>query len=413
MRIGYVLKCYPRLSETFILHEIRALERLGAEIVVFSRYRPLEEVPHAALSEVRAEVLQLEPLLRERLWEPFEAHRRLRSTFGARHDAALEVVLAHRSREEMRYWLLAGPVAEAARSLRLDLLHAHFASGSASVARYASLLSGVPFSFTAHAKDIYAREVDLPRLASLLSEARLVVTVSDANAAYLRSLAPAARIRRIYNGVDLGVFAPRDGASAAGGPPLVLHVGRMVEKKGLPYLLEAISILRAQGLDVGCRLVGSGPEEEALRARAEALGLAAAVDFRGPASQEEISRVHLAEASVFALPAIVAADGDRDGLPTTLVEAMARGVPVVTTRLPGLDEAVPDGEAGLLVPPGDPGELARAIARTLAEPEATAARVRRARARVERLFDLETTARTLRAEMEQAAGGPEPARAAP
>lgn len=413
MRIGYVLKCYPRLSETFILHEIRALERLGAGIVVFSRYRPLEEVPHAAVSAVRAEVLQLEPLLRERLWEPFEVHRRLRPALGARYDAALDLALSHRSREEMRYWLLAGPVAEAARRLGLDLLHAHFASGSSSVARYASLLSGVPFSFTAHAKDIYAQEVDLRRLASLLSAARLVVTVSDANAAYLRSLAPSARIRRVYNGVDLRTFAARPEGPPAARPPLVLHVGRMVEKKGLPHLLEAVSILRRQGLDVRCRLVGTGPEEQVLRARAEALGLAPAVEFRGPASQEEVSRVHLAEASVFALPAVVAADGDRDGLPTTLVEAMARGVPVVTSRLPGLDEAVPDGEAGLLVPPGDPGALARAIARTLAEPETTATRVRRARARVEQLFDLERTARALHAEMERALAEPEPVRAAP
>lgn len=412
MRVGYVLKCYPRLSETFILHEIHALERLGAEVVVFSRYRPAEPVPHAVVSRVRARVIELEPLLRERFFEPFEAHRRLRAALGGRHDAVLDLALSHRSREEMRYWLLAGPVAETARKLGLDLLHAHFASGSASVARYASLLSGIPFSFTAHAKDIYANDVDVGRLRRLLSESRLVVTVSDANRDYLRSLRPDARIRRVYNGVDLGCFPLRDGPPRDGRPPLVLHVGRLVEKKGLSDLLEAVSILKRRGIELRCRLVGAGPLGEVLREQADGSGLSGVVEFCGAASQEEVSRVHLSEASVFVLPAIVAADGDRDGLPTTLLEAMARGVPVVTTRLAGLEEAVPDGEAGLLVSPGAPEELARAIERTLAEPEATALRVRRARARAERLFDLEKTARALLDEMERALAESERARAA-
>ncbi len=404
MRIGYVLKCFPRLSETFILHEIAALERLGCEVIVFSRYRPTEAVPHGVLGTVRARVVELEPLLRERFWEPFETHRRLAAFLGPAHEASLDLALSHRNREEMRYWLLAGPVSETARDLRLDLLHAHFATGSASVARYASLLSGVPFSFTAHAKDIYAQDVDPRRLVRLLEEARLVVTVSEANLAYLRSLAPRANVRRVYNGVDLERFRPRATATD-GAPALLLHVGRMVEKKGLPHLLDAVAILRRRGLDLRCRLVGTGLMEESLREQARAPDLADAVEFRGPASQEEVSEVHLAEASVFVLPAIIAADGDRDGLPTTLLEAMARGVPVVSTRIPGVPEAVPDGEAGLLAWPGDAEGLAEAIVRTLQEPEATAARVRAARCRVEKLFDLGKNAAVLRDEMERALAG--------
>ncbi|PYT35164.1 MAG: colanic acid biosynthesis glycosyltransferase WcaL [Acidobacteria bacterium] len=386
MRIGYVLKCFPRLSETFILTEVLELERLGWDLTVFTRRAVDEPVSHGAIHSLRAKVIDLEPLLRERLWEPFEVHRRLAGRLGRAHEAALQAALELHSRDEMRAWLLAGVVAERALTERFDLIHAHFATGSASIARYAARLTGTPFTFTAHARDIYWNEVDPRRLRLLEEEAEAVVTISEANRAFLQSMAPAARVKRVYNGVDLGRFPalPRPPAPQ---PPCLLFVGRMVEKKGLADLLAACSLLGRRGVSVQCRLVGSGPQEPLLRQQARALGLDGRVEFRGPANQEEVASVHLPEASVFVLPSVVAPDGDRDGLPTSLLEAMARGVPVVSTRLSGIPEAVPDGEAGLLVTPGDVAALADAIALTLHDPEATLRRTLEARRHVTRLFD--------------------------
>jgi len=170
-------------------------------------------------------------------------------------------------------------------------------------------------------------------------------------------------------------------------PPRLLFVGRMVEKKGLPDLVAACALLRARGFPVECRLVGAGPLEPALREQVRTLGLETVVEFREPASQEEVALAHLPAASAFVLPCRIASDGDRDGLPTTLLEAMARGVPVVSTRLPGIPEAVPDGEAGLLAEPGDVSGLADAIVRTLGDRAGARKRARFARQHVERLFD--------------------------
>ncbi len=401
MKLGYVLKIFPRLSETFILNELLGLERLGCEITIFSRYRPTEAVPHEALRRLRAEVVHLEELLEQRFWEPFDIHRRLSARDPRRHEQALDEALAWRSRQEMRYWLLAGAVALGALERGLELLHAHFATGSASVAAYAARLSGLPFTFTAHAKDIYANTVDRRRLRWLIETAAAAITVSEANAAFLRALAPEGRIVRVYNGLDLERIAPLPEPPRPD-PPLLLSVARFVEKKGLVHLLEATAHLRRAGLPVRCRLVGEGPLEPVLRERARELGIAEGVELPGPASQEAIVGEHLPRASVFVLPCVVASDGDRDGLPTTLLEAMARGVPVVSTSLPGIEEALPDGRAGWLAPPGDAAALAALVRRCLEDTEGTRQRARWAREHVERHFDARRNTAQLLATLREA-----------
>ncbi|HEX9638342.1 MAG TPA: glycosyltransferase [Acidobacteriota bacterium] len=403
MRIGYVLKSFPRLSETFILNEIRELERLGCQITIFSRYQSREPVPHRILGQLRAEVVQLEPLLRERLWEAFLIHRRLARRYGNRHDRVYELALSYRSREEMRYWLLAAALAEQAITRRLDLLHAHFASGSASVARYAGAITRVPFSLTAHAKDIYANEVDRRRLRDLLQEAAAAITISEANRRYLRGLAPAARLHRVYNGIDPNQFGLRPFTPPAA-VPLVLFVGRLVPKKGVSDLVRACAQLRDRGVPIRCRIVGGGELEAELRAQVCGLNLAGLVEFCGPASQEQVAEHHLGAADLFALPAVVAEDGDRDGVPTTLLEAMARGVPVVSTLLPGIDEAIPHGVAGLLVEPGNVLQLADSIRQALDQPQLSRKRAAAARRHVEERFDIRTNAARLLEVMRAAAG---------
>ena len=386
MRIAYLLKCFPRLSETFILTEVLELERLGWDVTIFTRIATDQPVSHGALQSLRAKVIDLAPALRERLWEPFEVHHRLAHRLGRLHEDTFQAALDLRSRNEMRAWLLAGVVAEQALAQSFDLIHAHFATGNASIARYAGRLTSTPFTFTAHAKDIYSQDVDLARLRLLEEEAEVVVTISDVNREFLQGISPRARVRRVYNGVDLSRF-PSLSRPPAPQPPRLLFVGRMVEKKGLTDLLAACAHLRERNFPVQCRLVGSGPMEPVLREQVRTLGLETIVEFMGPASQEEVASVHLPNASVLVLPCTIASDGDRDGLPTTLLEAMARGVPVVSTRLPGIAEGVPDREAGLLAQPGDVSGLAEAIGRTLEDPSATHGRVRFARQHVERFFD--------------------------
>jgi glycosyltransferase involved in cell wall biosynthesis len=403
MKIGYVIKMFPRLSETFILTELLELERLGAEVTVFSRHHPVETLTHSALGGLRAEVVQFASLLGERLWETFELQRRLARRFPEAHDAAFDAALAFRSRDEMRAWLLAGAVAEDALHRELDLLHAHFATLSASVAYYASRITGIPFTFTAHARDIYAHEVDRGRLKILLEAAAAVVTVSDENRRFLESIAPTSRVVRIYNGVDLSRF-PALPAPPAPDPPLILFVGRAVEKKGVPDLLAALALLRRRGSAARCRIVGGGPLEASLRQQVADLGLVEAADFVEAASQEDVIGIHLPAASASVVPCIVASDGDRDGLPTTLLEAMARGVPVVSTRLPGIPEAVPDGTAGLLCDPGDVEGLAAAIQATLDDRAGTVRRTRAARDHVERTFDTARNVKDLLALFREVSG---------
>jgi glycosyltransferase involved in cell wall biosynthesis len=386
VKIGYVIKAFPRLSETFILNELLELERQGCEITVFSRY-PGQQVPHAAMNGLRARIVPLEPLLKERFWEGFMLQR----DWSRERPFVLDMALSFRNKEEMRYWLQAASVARAVKDEGIELLHAHFATGSASVARYAAQLVGIPYTLTAHAKDIYAVDVDRDRLRAILGDSATTVTVSDANVSYLGELAPQARVRRVYNGLDLTRFPVRAEKPESSTAPLLLFVGRLVEKKGVGDLLTAIALLRRQGRELRLRIVGTGELETTLRDQVTQLGLRDCVDFAGPASQEELVTQHLASADLFVLPAIVAADGDRDGLPTTLLEAMACGVPVITTDIPGIDEATPHGDAGVLVSPGQPQALAAAIDQALRERGVTAQRAIRARQRVESLFDVRKT----------------------
>ena len=379
-RIGYVAKVYPRFSETFVVNELLAHERAGCDLEVFSLRPPEGGRFHASVAEVRAPITyvpshgikaaDLWGLLRGQDIAPVRDHDDARDVFQAA-------------------WL-----AREARRRGIDHLHAHFANVAAEVARLAARLAGVGWSMTAHAKDIFHEEVDPERLGRLLRDARATVTVSEFNARHLRELCPEAapRVHRVYNGLDLAAFA---WSSPVARPPRVVAVGRLVEKKGFGVLVEACARLAAAGRPVHCDIVGGGPHQEALAARVEEFGLGAGVRLLGPRTQDEV-RERVGGAAVLAAPCIVGADGNRDGMPTVLLEAMALGTPCVSTPVTGIPELVRDGETGLLVAENDPAALAAALERLLEDPPLRERLARAGRELLERSFQADRSAARVR-----------------
>ncbi len=381
-RIGYVLKMYPRFSETFIVSELLGREARGADVEIFSLRPPVDPRFHSALAEVRAPVSYV-PRARkaEELWDALRA-------------AAPELPLLHRALPE----LLAADASDAGQALEIAVmvvrrgithLHAHFASLATTVARLVSLLTSVPYSFTAHAKDIFHSSVDPADLARKIAGAHHVVTISDFNERHLRATYPeavaATRLHRIYNGLDLAAFPFTPRAADDDGTDVVA-VGRLVEKKGFDVLVDALAHLRDRGRPLRCRIVGGGEKEAELRAQVAALGLEGLVELTGPLPQHEV-RALVATAGVFAAPCVVGSDGNADGLPTVLLEAMALGTPCVSTDVTGITEAVRHEETGLEVRQHDPVGLAGALVRVLDDAALRHRVTRAARELVEREFD--------------------------
>lgn len=371
-RIGYVVKVYPRFSETFIVTEILAREEAGDHIEVVA-LRPTNDPRfHPELARVRASVSYLpRPTRPSGLWDV------LRS--GA-ENAAIRDAIAQNLAE-----LLAADPDDAVQSVALAAhadaaglthLHAHFASAATTVVRLASLLTGIPYSFTAHAKDIFHESVDHDALRRKIADAAYIATVSDFNLRFLGSLAPehAARIHIVPNAIELERFPYRDPARHTG-PLHIAAVGRLVAKKGFDVLLEAVARLHGQ-VPMQVTLAGGGELAESLAHRVRELGLENVVRMPGPIRQDEVSAL-LREADVFVAPCVVGDDGNADGLPTVILEAMATGVPCISTRVTGIPEVVLDGRTGMLCAPGDDRDLARALLR-VAQGEVDVIRLARA-----------------------------------
>ncbi len=400
LKVGYVLKRYPRLSETFILNEILAHEAAGMDLHIFSLRVPEDGPQHEDVKRVRAEVscLPLEPVsargFGEALLGAAEVLDEEESTFGFR---------------ESKYpWSLwqAGQIARAVREQGISHLHAHFATEATAMARLAALQAGISYSFTAHAKDIFHESVDMPRLRRFARDAAGIVTVSDFNVAHLNSVldGDACPIHRIYNGLDLSAFpfddTPRE-------PGVIIAVGRLVEKKGFDVLLRACAIMKASGRNFRCELIGDGQERERLEALHRELGLGDHVEMTGALPREEVVR-RVRRASVMAAPCVVGEDGNRDGLPTVLLEAMALGTPCVSTPVTGIPEVVRHEATGLMVPERDADALAGALGRLLDEPRFGRALAGRARTLIEDSFDLHRNTAQIRAMFEAAAAAGAP-----
>jgi len=398
VHLAYLLKRFPRLSETFILHEILALERQGIDLRLYSILEPSEEVVHSDVSRVRANVTYF-PSGNKGYVDVVRNHVALLRRAPRRYAKVVAYIARRRrSMAALKHFARAGWLSVELERDGITHLHAHFAHAPASVAHFVSLLTGLPYSFTAHAKDIYTSSPNL--LAVKMRAAQFVVTCTDFNVNYLTSLArdlPTGHIRRIYHGVDLTKFRPRpqlDDPQELQDMITILAVGRLVEKKGFSYLIAAFGQLIEQGFNARLVIIGGGPERNSLMQRVRELGLHDTVTLTGARTQDEVIDLYR-RATVLALPCIVLENGDRDGIPNVLVEAMRMGVPVVSTNISGIPELVQDGVTGVLVPPRDEEALALAIARLLADP---ALRLRLSRAAIQRVcleFDLSVNAARL------------------
>lgn len=354
-RTAYLVKRYPRFSETFIVNEVLAHEAAGASIDIFALNYSTDTHFQDSIARVRApvQVLPHKGLKAETLWQELAtAWRRLPKLEDAMSDALAEdVVLVHQ----------ASILARAIADRGIEHLHAHFGSSPATVARLAARMAGISYSFTAHAKDLYHEDVDREALLARHGEAATVVAVSDFNRRFLVEQCgfDPKRVVRIYNGLELDLFPHRMPVEQG---RRIVAVGRLVEKKGFDDLVEACAVLAERGLEFECLVIGQGPLAGPLAELVERHGLGSRVRLLGPRPQEETRRL-LATASVFAAPCRVAEDGDRDGVPTTLLEALALGVPSISTDVTGIPEVIVDGATGLVVPERDPKALADAIAR--------------------------------------------------
>ncbi|MFJ4036764.1 glycosyltransferase [Microbacterium sp. NPDC090007] len=387
--IGYVVKMYPRFSETFIVTEILAREARGERLEIFA-LRPSDDTRfHAELARVQAPVRAI-PVPR-RLSSAWDGLRRAQADPGLR--AAIGRHLPELLTAEPDDAVQAVEVAAQVVARGVTHLHAHFASTATTVARLASLLTGIPYSFTAHAKDIFHSSVDPLDLERKLADAAFAVTVSDFNLRHLERRFPSAgRVVRVYNGIDLPRF-PFVARGRREGPLRLLAVGRLVEKKGFSLLIDAVARLRSEGVDATVDIVGDGELAEPLRRRAAG---SAAVRFLGPLPQDEVA-VRLRHADVFVAPCLVGADGNADGLPTVLLEAMASGIPCVSTAVTGIPEIVEDGRTGVLCAPGDLESLTEGLRRISRADYPVAAVARRARRLIEQRFDAHAQAESLAA----------------
>jgi glycosyltransferase involved in cell wall biosynthesis len=300
--------------------------------------------------------------------------------------AKLEIALG----EEMIDIFHALVLAREAHVRGVTHLHAHFGTSPTTVARLAAHFAGLTYSFTAHAKDIFHETVRRDDLARKLRDAAAVVTVSDYNVKFLseRYETSAAHLQRIYNGLDLEQFRFQLPVARA---PHVVAVGRLVEKKGFADLVDACAILKARRSEFSCAIIGTGPLEIELREQIDRLGLVGTIELLGPRPQYEIVQL-VQSAAVLAAPCVVGEDGNRDGLPTVLLEAMALGTPCVSTDVTGIPEVVRDGETGLLIPQHDPGALANELERLLTEPELGVNLAVHARELIESEFDVNENA---------------------
>lgn len=371
-KVAYIMSRFPKITETFILYEMLAVERQGTEVAVYPLQRERTKVVHAEAA----------PLVRRARFCPLISPAILAANVALllrrppRYLATLFRLL-WANLGSLRYF--GGAVAFfpkavyfARRMQREGIthVHAHFASHPAAVAWIIHRLTGIPYSFTAHGSDLHR---DQHMLREKVAAAAFVAAISEYNRRLILDVCgpgAAGTVRVVHCGVDTSIFTPVERADSAdlAGPLQVLSIGTLHEVKGQTYLIDACRLLRAQNVSVECHFVGDGPDQAKLVQQAERAGLADTVHFHGRCSREAVVAL-LRRADVVATPSVPTRDGRREGIPVVLMEAMGSGVPVVASDLSGIPELVRHGETGLLAPPGDAAALADCLARYAADPQ--------------------------------------------
>ncbi|MEM9505191.1 MAG: glycosyltransferase family 4 protein [Cyanobacteria bacterium P01_E01_bin.43] len=399
--IAYVVKRYPRYSETFIVNEILAHEAAGLNVHIFALRPPADTHFQDKIAQVRAPVTYVKKPTAGRVNPSLTSLRpTAASYFWAELQEAAKVIpdiwskLDYAVGERASVVYQAAWLAQAIRQHGITHLHAHFGTVATNVARLAAHFTDVPYSFTAHAKDIFHESVEPADLRRKLQDAATVITVSDYNVAYLQQQfgADTRTMQRIYNGMNLQELHYQSPIRRC---PRIVSVCRLVEKKGLSVLIEACAQLQQWHCEFTCQIVGTGPLEAALRSQITALNLDDWVEIVGPRPQGEVFDL-MQQAAVFAAPYVIGQDGNRDGLPTTLLEAMALGTPCVATDVTGIPEIIRDGVTGLQVAQQDVQGLATALERLLSQPELRETLATQARSLIETEFDIVRNTAVLR-----------------
>ena len=399
-RLAVVLKGWPRLSETFIAQELVALEQRGLAFEVWSMRHPTDKKRHPLHDALKARVRYLPEYLYQ---EPLRVLRGLfhaiRLTgFGDAAKLWLKHLLRDPTPNRIRRF---GQAAVLAREASQDLafIYAHFMHTPSSVALYASIMRGIPWGFSAHAKDIWISPEWEKR--DKLARAAFGVTCTRLGAEHLRDLSnDPAKPDLVYHGLDLSRFPPpppprpmRDGTVE---PVTIVSVGRLVEKKGYTLLLEALARLPA-ALDWRFVHIGGGELSQKLKAQALNLGLSKRIEWRGARDQTEVIAA-LRQADIFVLPSRIASDGDRDGLPNVLMEAASQELPILSTDVSSIPEFIESGKEGVLVQPDDV-ELASALERMIVDPQGRSEMAAAARKRLVETFGMDAGINLLQARL--------------
>jgi colanic acid/amylovoran biosynthesis glycosyltransferase len=399
LKVAYMMSRFPKLTETFILYEMQAMQQQGIQVEVYPLLREREEVVHP-------EAMQFVSVAH---FQPFLSLPILRANlffFGSKPFAYLKTLWDVLRANWGSYNFFTGVIgifpktvlfAYQMRADRVQHVHAHFASHPAAAAFIIHRLAGIPFSFTAHGSDLHR---DRHMLREKVAEAAFVAAISEYNKELIISECRGKyreKVKVVHCGVDMEVFQARSHETPyekGENPFMILCVGTLHEVKGQPYLVEACRFLGERGHNFECHFVGDGPDRKALDELVEEAGLSGKVRFHGRLTRDEIARL-LVDADVLAVPSVPTRDGRREGIPVVLMEAMGSGVPVIASNLSGIPELVNDQQTGLLVPPRDARALADALERYIQDPGLRRRFGNAGRAKVIEEFDLHKNAAIL------------------
>jgi len=402
-RVAILVSEFPKLTETFVLYEALELKKLGFRVAIYPLRKTSEKVRHAEAHENHIRVINFG-------WldiSVFKANVRWILSQPSRYFGTWwRVIFANRKCRKyvtgaILFYPKAVAMADRARSMGIEHVHAHFASHPAMAAWVIHQLTGLSYSFTAHGTDLHVHQDMLKQKAE---NAAFAVTISHYNRTFISGQCGeqiAQKFNVIHCGVDPSIFTSRPGSSQSTQPLRIVSVASLRRVKGHRYLLYACAELARRGIDFQCRLIGDGGQKHALRAQIKTLHLENRVTLEGPQPRDEIIRI-LGDSDVFVLTSIQTSSGSREGIPVSLMEAMACGLPVVASRLSGIPELVEDGVSGYLVTPGNPRSIAKALVVLAADSQMRIRMGRSGRRMVMKQFNLTANAATLAGEIRAA-----------